>query len=133
VLVGPAGVAMAAGVEGDGVVAGVAQGLAGALPGVPGLAAAVLQHHQRAARVAPGVAGNGEPAAPGPDVHGYRGARQPLSSAHVTQPPRSYRRLLTGMSRAATERYRDPLASALQPPTVTVRWRETAARPAGGG
>ena len=49
----PVRVAVAAGVEGDGVVAGGAERLAGALPGVAGLATAVLQQHQRTVGVAP--------------------------------------------------------------------------------
>ena len=39
----PVGIAMAARVEGDGVIAGAAERFAGALPGVAGLSAAVLQ------------------------------------------------------------------------------------------
>ena len=54
----PVGVAVAPGVEGDGVVAGRAQRLAGALPRVAGLAAAVLQQHERAVGIAPRVAGD---------------------------------------------------------------------------
>ena len=58
---GPRRVAVAAGVEGDGAVAGLGQRLAGALPRVPGLAAAVLQHDERTVRVAPRVAGDAHP------------------------------------------------------------------------
>ena len=49
----PVGVAVAPGVEGDGAVAGAGERLAGALPRVAGLAAAVLQHDERRRRDRP--------------------------------------------------------------------------------
>ena len=58
---GPLRVAVAAGIEGDGAVAGLGQRLAGALPRVAGLAAAVLQHHDGTGGVAPCVAGDAHP------------------------------------------------------------------------
>ena len=50
---GPVRVAVAAGIEGDGAVAGLGQRLAGALPRVAGLAAAVLQHDDAGRRGRP--------------------------------------------------------------------------------
>ena len=60
---------MTPGVEGDGVVAGGAEGLAGPLPGVAGLAAAVLQQHQRTVRIPPGVPGDDDAVGALPGVH----------------------------------------------------------------
>ena len=65
----PVGVAVAAGVERDGVVAGRAERLAGALPGVAGLAATVLEEDERAVRIAPRVAGERHAAGALPAVH----------------------------------------------------------------
>src|SRR6185369_15319352 len=72
----PVAVAVAARVESDGEVAGLAQRFPGALPGVAGLAAAVLQYHQGTVLVAPEVAGQLDAVAL-PIPHGLGRARQP--------------------------------------------------------
>jgi hypothetical protein len=71
----PVGIAVAARIEGHRVVAGGAERLAGALPGVAGLATPVLQQHQWSLGIAPGIAGDHHPAGTPPAVHGFRGAR----------------------------------------------------------
>ena len=73
---------MAAGVEGDGVVAGRAQRLAGALPGVAGLAATVLEDDERAGRVAPHVPGQLHAALALPVAHRRRRRRKTLPCSH---------------------------------------------------
>ena len=70
----PVGVAVAARVERDRVVAGRAQALAGAFPRVPRLPATVQQQHERAGGVAPGVGRDAYAARAGPEEHGVGGA-----------------------------------------------------------
>ena len=72
----PVGVAVAPSIEGDCVVSGLTQGLAGPAPRMAGLATAVQQHDQPAAGVAPCVASNHEAVAARPLVHRFGGSRQ---------------------------------------------------------
>src|SRR5262249_29613466 len=79
----PVGIAMTARVEGDGVIAGAAERLAGALPGVACLSTAVLQQDQRTIGGTPAVACQHHAPDPRPAVHGVRRTGQTLSCAHA--------------------------------------------------
>ena len=79
---GPAGVAVAAGVERNGPVAGGGQRLAGALPRVARLAATVLQDDDGPGRVAPHVAGDRHAARGRPVRHRVGRGRQAGAGTH---------------------------------------------------
>ena len=73
---GPIGIPVTASIECDGVVTGGAEGDAGPFPGMARLSAAMLEQHQRSARVAPRIAGDPDAARARPDVHRLGRSRQ---------------------------------------------------------
>ena len=82
----PLGVAMAARVERNGVITGGAQQLAGAFPGMAGLATAMLQQHQRAVRLAPCVPRDAYATKAAPPVHRLGGSWKSAACCHGAVP-----------------------------------------------
>ena len=78
----PVRIPVTARVEGDGAITRGAQYFAGSLPRMAGLSAAVLQQHQRPARVAPRITRYSDPANTVPEMHRLGGSRKPGACAH---------------------------------------------------
>ena len=126
----PAGIAMTARIECDRAIARAAELRTDALPCVAGLPAAVLQDDERAAGIAPFVAGERDAVRTRPEARRIRSAGKPLACAHSVNEWLSPRR--TGVPHSSTDSMRATSAGSSVCTTARASSTSTTATPRGG-